>query len=120
MLVDETHSRPFASNARFIGLFTSGSAVTSVTEKPGGSLNVLACSAGASGSVLRTFCANGSSGGAAPATEEKMRSASVAGRTVFIMSWHGQTARVSGVGTGLVHARAGRPCHAVPLASTGE
>ena len=49
-----THSRPCASNLRFIGLWMSGSAATSSISKPGGSLNFFCCSAGERGSVWRT------------------------------------------------------------------
>src|SRR5262245_473335 len=52
---EEVHQRlPFSSKARFIGLLMTGSLAMRWAEKPGGSLKVLASSAGVSGSEERT------------------------------------------------------------------
>src|SRR5688572_6334199 len=54
----DTHSRPFASKLRFMGLSMSGSDANNSISKPGGSMNPFRSSSGVRGSVGRMFSLN--------------------------------------------------------------
>ncbi len=75
-----THSRPFASNAIWMGFWMSGSLATSCTSNPAGTVNAFRSSAGDSASVgaMRSGgrfggfgCANSDAASASEAVRER-------------------------------------------------